>query len=236
MKHDAVAELEELLARKRARTGAGKATTPPRLIELRTWQAARLARTYRDLREDPQCAPAIEFFLTDLYGAHDFAARDRDVVRAWRYMKHSLPGVALEALANAIELDLLTAELDEAMAAMLPSGALTEASYARAYRLVGRRDARERQISLIVGIGQDLERAVRHAWIGALLRAAHGPAHAAGFGVLQDFLERGYSAFRKMRSAHKVLDTVQQRETRLMEAMFAGAVDPFADLDAGARK
>jgi hypothetical protein len=221
--------LEELLARKRSleeRAAKDKALAP-RMADLRSWQARRLARTYDDLRGDTRYARAMEFFLSDLYGPHDFSGRDRDLMRAWRYLKHSLPATAMEALGRAIELEILSAELDEEMVAALPPAPVTSAAYCAAYRSVGRRDARERQIELVVGVGEDLDRVVRRPWVGRALQLAHAPAHAAGFGVLQDFLERGFAAFRGMRDARPFLETIRDRETKLLEALFAGEQDPF---------
>jgi hypothetical protein len=51
----------------------------------------------------------------------------------------------------------------------------------------------------------------------------------AGFGVLHDFLDRGFNAFRRMDGAEYFLATVVARETALMDAMFAGETAPFAD-------
>jgi hypothetical protein len=219
-------DLDRLLVRKRelASKDASAAGFNRRLSELRQWQAARLARTYADLREDTRYAPALEFFLSDLYGDRDFAARDREMEQAWRYLKRSLPEAPLRALGDAMELDVLTAELDHAMVMAMPGGALNESLYAQAYRKVGQREARERQIELVIDAGKHLQRAVRHAWVGPLLKAARAPAHAAGFGVLQDFIERGYLAFRKLAGASEFLETIRERETALMEAWFSGAV------------
>jgi len=68
---------------------------------------------------------------------------------------------------------------------------------------------------------------VRHAWVGFALRAARAPAHAAGFGALQDFLERGFAAFRSMKDAGRMLDAIRERETRLCTALLAGGTTPF---------
>jgi hypothetical protein len=230
-------ELERLLARKHdlMSAGASDSAFESRLRELRQWQAARLARTYADLHENPRYAAAVEFFLSDLYGAHDFAARDQEMMRAWRYFKRSLPEAPRRALARAIELDVLTEELDRSMAAALLDQALDDESYANAYRFVGRRRARRRQIDLVVQAGADLDRAVRHTWVGPLLAAAHAPARAAGFGALQDFIERGYRAFRTMAGADEFLVTLRTRESALMEALFSGAPHPFAGVTAEAR-
>ena len=225
MRAEAVHEVEQLLQRRRTleRAEATVARISARLGRLRRWQAARLARTYADLRRDPRYAPATEFFLRDLYGAHDFAARDRQLEDAWRFFRRWLPPPALSVLAHALELDVLTRELDQAMAALLPDASVTEASYARAYRALGRREARERQVELVLATGHDLQRVVRHRSIGLLLRAAHGPAHLAGLDQLQAFLERGYRAFRAMPSADQFLAIIHERESSLLEDWLAGA-------------
>jgi hypothetical protein len=224
-----IGELDRLLERKQALSArdAPTATFERRLKELRHWQSARLARTYADLRENPRYTPAVEFFLSDLYGAHDFTQRDQEIVRAWRYLKRSLPEAPLSALGRAIELDVVTAELDHAMTRAMGAGALNGSLYAQAYRKVGQRESRQRQIDLAFAAGEDLERAVQHAWVGALLKASRAPAHAAGFGVLQEFVERGYRAFRHMKGAREFLSAIRERETALMEALFTGASDPF---------
>lgn len=223
------ARLDALLARKRVLESQARASgaVAARLRELRSWQAARLARTYADLQREPRYALAVQYFLGDLYGPQDFADRDRDLTRAWRYLKRALPAAALDVLGHAIELEVLTAELDQAMVAGLDAGAVTGASYAAAYRAVGQRAARARQVELVAAIGADLDRIVRHAWIALALRVAHAPAHAAGFGVLQDFLERGFAAFHRMQGAGRFLQAIRERETRVMDAIFAGGEVPL---------
>ena len=189
---------------------------------MRVWQGRRLAQTYDDLRGDPRYAPAIAFFLNDLYGLVDSGPRDRQLARASPLLRHSLPGTARAVLERAIELDVLSAELDHAMVARISSGSLGGAGYAVAYRLVGRREARERQIELVLSVGADLDRIVRHAWIGSALYLWQAPARAIGFGVLHDFLDRGFDAFRNIADARTFLQTIREREVQLMEQLFAG--------------
>jgi hypothetical protein len=216
--------LENLLARQRALQSAQdrQGAFGARLRELCLWQTERLAHTYADLRRDPRYEHAVEFFLNDLYGPRDFARRDEELARAWRYLKSTLPGLVLSALSQAIELQILTRELDGEMVGALAPGAVTGEAYAAAYRAVGRRRARLRQIALVIGVGEQLDRVCRHAWIEVALRVAHRPAHAAGFGVLQDLLERGFEAFRHMKGAEVLLRTIRERETRVLRALFAG--------------
>lgn len=220
-------ELDELLARKRRLDASAEQTADftARLSELRAWQTMRLENSYRDFRAEPRYAPAVEFFLSDLYGPQEFGARDRDLARAWRYLKRALPAAAMAVLGRAIELDVLTFELDHALVRVLAAGALTDATYAAAYRAADDRAGRTRQIALIVGIGEDLSRIVRRIWLGPLLQAAHVPAHAAGFGGLQDFLERGYAAFRIMEEPARLMKAIAERETAFMCSLFDAEKD-----------
>ncbi len=193
-----------------------------RLRELRAWQAKRLATSYADLQTRPRYVPALQFFLGDLYGPDDFTRRDADLKRALTHLKRALPARLLELLSEAIELQVLSLELDHEMVAQLPARAVSNSAYAAAYRAVGRPDDRKRQIELITLIGEDLARIVGQRWVGLALRAAHFPAHAAGFGVLQGFLERGLQAFRRLGDADDLLRIIRERETRLMESLLRG--------------
>ena len=224
--------LERLWERKRALDARelADAQLAARLRELRAWQAARLARTYEDLRREPRYRAAVEFFLTDLYGPHDFGTRDRLFDRAWERLRRTLPRIVLSALADTVELQGLTAELDHAMVAELAPGTVTQESYAAAYHAVGHPAQRARQIELIVGIGSMLDRAVAHPLTGLALVAARVPAYATGFGALQSFFERGYDAFREMKGAASLLDTIRSREMQLMQALLRGDPRP---LDSG---
>jgi hypothetical protein len=218
-------QIEQLMARaRRCETQLlESAARQRRLRDLQSWQARRLASTYDDLRQQPRYRQALEFFLSDLYGPGDFSLRERQLARAWRHLQRALPATLMEALARAVELQVLTLELDLAMVAALPPGPITAANYRAAYCAVGRRSERERQIELIIRIGQDLDGAVRRRWVGLALRAAHLPAHAAGFAALQDFLERGYAAFQAMQGSAGLLKLISEREHELMEALLSAA-------------
>ena len=220
---DVLEELDSLLERRNQLARRGAATpVGARMREVRAWQAARLARTYADLHANPLTADAVRFFLSDLYGPEDFTRRDQDLARAWRLLKRALPPRVLEALFLAMELDALSAELDLKLAERLPTGPLTEKLYAQAYRGVGRSEDRRRQIELVVAVGNALAAAARTPLAGLALRAAHGPAHLAGFGTLQDFLERGFAAFQKLQDPLGFVTAIERRETQAMQMLLAG--------------
>jgi hypothetical protein len=198
---------------------------------LASWQAKRLARTYADLAGSARYADAIEFFESDLYGNADFARRDADLARIVPMLVLMLPERVIATVGQAMELNALSQELDRALLARLPrrDGAIAVADYCRAYRGMGNRPARERQIELIGEIGAGLDIYVRKPFIGAALVMMRQPARLAGFGVLHDFLERGFAAFRNMGGAAEFLATIDRRERTLVDAMFAGDEAPFPD-------
>jgi hypothetical protein len=129
-------------------------------------------------------------------------------------------------LGSALELQVLTAQLDQAMAAHMGGGPLDWGAYGATYRSVGQPSERRRQIELVVQIGRDLSRLVRYEWLALALRAARIPAHLAGFGALQDFLERGFAAFRTLKEPQRMLATIEDRERRLSAALFNGSELP----------
>ena len=106
------------------------------LDRLRAWQAARLRQTYADLAADARYAPAIAFFEQDLYGSGDFSRRDADLLRVVPAMVRILPQELVACVAQAVELNALSHELDLALLNRLPraDAAFTVADYCRAYR------------------------------------------------------------------------------------------------------
>ncbi len=199
----------------------------PQLQRLRRWQSARLGRSFGSLREHPRYRDAAEFFLSDLYGAGDASWRDRDLARVLPTMLRWLPTGVLGSLADALELDLISQRCDLAMVDHLPEGHIDVAAYARAYRASVDAAQRKRQIALIGDVGRELESIVRKPFILGVLKLARGPARGAGFGELQGFLERGFSAFRAMGPAHEFLGTITAGETAAMQKLLAAHPDPF---------
>ena len=200
---------------------------------VRAWQADRLARTYPDLLASPRFGPAAAFFLSDLYGPKDFAARDEAVGRIIPTLTRMLPAAALETIALAVELAGLSEALDVQVARLLRRGQptahaieVTEPRYAAAYRSGSKAD-RERQIELVGHIGSALDRLARKPLIPAALRLMETPARAAGLGALQEFLAHGFEAFRNMRGADEFLATIASREALINDRLFAGTPRPF---------
>jgi hypothetical protein len=201
------------------------------LERLARWQSARLSRTYEDLARQARYVDAIRFFTTDLYGGADFAQRDADLARAAPSMARILPARLVAALAQALELNALSHDLDRRLLAQLPSdnAPFSVAQYCAAYRAMNGRPERRRQLELIQAFGKALDAYVHKPLIYAALVTMRRPARAAGFAALQSFLERGFAAFRKMGGAETFLAKIDARERALMEAIFGGDSAPFAE-------
>jgi hypothetical protein len=205
--------------------GPGRAA-PPRLAELKAWQSARLRATYADVAAQPRYRAATSFFLDDLYGPKDFSGRDQAMMRIVPTMTRILPASALQTAALAIELEALSEDLDQRAAAALAPGPIDAQSYAEAYRQGSRRAERERQIDLIVAVGERLDALVKRPLVARTLRLMRAPAKAAGLGDLQEFLERGFEAFREMHGADDFLALVRSRETGILSRIFSGEAAP----------
>lgn len=229
-----VAQLRQHLGRAKALRGAANAD--PRMaqdrLRLRTWQAGRLAATYRDLLDSERYNAAARFFLTDLYGPKDFSERDHEVERILPTMSATLPASGIRTVALAIEVDALSEELDAAMVAELrrarAMAKISEKAYAEAYRRCGRRAQRELQLKLIGEIGEALAALVRKPLVHAALRIMRGPAKLAGLAELHQFLEDGYAAFHGMGDPAEFLAAIATREETILQQLFGGAARPFA--------
>lgn len=202
----------------------------PALLAARTalkqFQSQRLAITHADLLAAPDSRDAALFFFEELYGAHDLSQRDTDLERIIPTMQRLLPVNALQAITEAIVLDALSERLDTAMARQL--GTQFDADdYAAAYRACTTAPDRTRQLALVEALGLSLCELVRVPFLSATLHMMRAPAKLAGLGDLQQFLERGFTAFKRMKQAQRFVATIIGRERQAMDNIYAGASTPF---------
>jgi hypothetical protein len=204
----------------------------PRLALLRRWQADRLAHTYADLLADKHAAPACQFFLSDIYGPRDFTQRDHDAERLHAILSRLLPAPMLKQLVDIIELNRLSAALDQQLLEMLfgPLGVTTTITtevYAAGYRRCDNRAERERQIDLIVKVLGEAAQGAHWPGVGPVLAAVGGPARKAGWVELYDFLKRGYEAFKRIKDVKGFVGTIEARERHILARICDGDPVPF---------
>jgi hypothetical protein len=219
------------LGRFRAWRSHGDEAFQARFVAVQKWQAERLTRTHADFLEDDRYQAVTRFFLTDLYGGLDLNELAREIERALPVATRLLPESVMRTSAVALELNALTGELDEAVAATLFEtmgvGEITEKNMNAAYVACGQRDARHRQLDLLTELGRGLDRYVRSRVIYGTFRIAQRPAKMAGLGSLYDFLGRGFEVMRPMGSAQDFIDLFVARERAIIDAIHAGKPDPY---------
>ena len=198
----------------------------------RDWQSKRLANTYADLLSTAQYKSLGHFFLEDIYAARDFEKRDRSAEQFYEMLSHYLPASMLWLLADTIHLNRLSNQLDHSLLQALVdrlgvTDSLTAEQYAEAYRLCDNFAARKEQIGLLVRILSEVAVGMRNPVVGITLKLARWPAQRSGWFDLYDFLARGYQSCRPVRDFPTFIQTVEQRETRLLESIYSHEPAPF---------
>jgi hypothetical protein len=188
--------------------------------EVKRYQQQRFEHTYADLLDHPRYAGAARFFLDELYGPADFTQRDAQFARIVPALVRLLPADVVDTVCTLSDLHALSERFDTAMGRRLGSAAVDAAAYARAWRECGGKPGRERQIALLLQVGEDLDHLTRNPLLRHSLRLMRAPARAAGMGALQTFLELGFDTFRAMRGAEAFLALIGERERALASTLF----------------
>lgn len=188
--------------------------------ELKAYQQERFRVTHADLVASPRYGAAARFFLDELYGPGDFSRRDAQFGRIVPALVRLFPAELVHTVGALAALHALSEELDSAMACALPPAVLDAAAYARAWRAIGRASDRQRQVDLVIEVGQALDRYTRVPSLMMSLKMMRTPARLAGLSELQHFLEHGFDTFKTMRGAQEFLGTIEARERALISALF----------------
>jgi hypothetical protein len=219
---DAVAEVERLREESRAVPEIGQA-----VVRLKRMQAARFSGTYADLLASSAYGAATRFFLEELYGERDYAERDAQFARIAGAVEKLFPRDVGQTAAALARLHAMTESLDHAMAAVWSFVEADDCgAYVRAWKAVGRRGDRQRQVETVVALGAELARLTRLPGLRMMLRLMRGPAAAAGLSALQHFLESGFDIFanvaRHKGGVDRFLQTIREREQALAVLLFDG--------------
>jgi len=214
-----LAHLQTLDAERRRR--AADPTLTDKVVALKAFQQRRFALTYTDLLASERYRAAARFFLDELYGPSDFAARDAQFARVAPAISQLFTDEIAAAIAALTELHALSETLDSAMALELAAPRLTRAGYTRAWQRVARADERERQIALTLDIAERLDRFTQRPLLRNGIRLMRGPALAIGLSELHDLLERSFDTFCTLQGADEFIALVGTRERALAAALFA---------------
>jgi hypothetical protein len=217
---ESVAEVERLREESRLVPAIGAA-----VVRLKRFQARRFAGTYADLLASRSYAAAARFFLEELYSERDYGDRDAQFARIAGAVEKLFPRDVADTAATLARLHALTESLDHGMARIEPlDGHDDVPGYVRAWKAIGRREDRQRQLETVVEVGAEMTRLTRLPGIRMMLRMMRGPASAAGMSSLQRFLEAGFDTFaavaRQPGGAERFLEIIRQREQHLVDLLF----------------
>lgn len=190
-------------------------------LAVKRFQHERFRLSYADLLARPDRRAAATFFLEELYGPHDFSARDAQFERIVPALVRLFPTEVVHTVRQLAELHALSERLDSAMAGRLRDATLDKDLYRGLWQQTGEPAARQRQIDLMLAVGRGLVRYTRNPVLRTALRMMRGPAELAGLAALQQFLERGFDTFRGMSDAQDFLQTIASREATIAAWLFA---------------
>lgn len=201
---------------------------------LQAYQSEMLQADYADFAVQPKYAALTRFFFTSLYAPEDFGLRNNSFRKLHEWLEGILGRDPVRILAQAIELYEVTNSLDDDMVlvlrAMGVTGEVTPEAWEAAYRRVGRRQDRERQVFLIIDNARALSMATRVPLVGLQLRAFRPAAAVLGWGHVLDFLIEGHEALSKATPVEAPLESLEQREAARIERLLGSKDSPQPDV------
>ncbi|EHR69358.1 hypothetical protein BurJ1DRAFT_0475 [Burkholderiales bacterium JOSHI_001] len=192
---------------------------PPRVQALKAFQHQRFRHTYQDFLINPRYEKAACFFLEELYGPGDFSGRDAQFARVVPALVRLFPVSVVDTVELLSELHALSEVLDDAMARAVSRPVMSMADYASAWSSVQQLDSRQRQLSMVLALGRQLDRLTQNRLMRQSLRWMRPAARAAGLEKLQQFLERGFDGFSAMQGSEEFLAIIASREQQFITDM-----------------
>ena len=195
-----------------------------RVLAIKRYQQRRFEVMYADMLKHPRYAGAARYFLDDLYGSTDFTLRDAQFARTVPGLVRLFPAEVVATVEALTALHALSERFDTAMARQIDTEAVDACTYVQAWQRCDHAEDRERQIVLMLRVGDALDAFTRSPLSRHSLRMMRMPARAAGMAALQSFLETGFETFRAMGGAAEFLALIGKRERQLARDLFS--IDP----------
>jgi hypothetical protein len=186
-------------------------------------QASRFEATYADFSNINTHQAAVRFFLDELYGVRDYSVRDQQFSRIASGIERLFPQAVAHVAENVADLHSLTEKLDMDMArCWQQSASITSVPerYLHCWLQVGAPEQRWLQLQRVELLGQSLTRLTHLRTLRLTLRMMRAPARAAGLATLQIMLETGFEAFCRLPDPEAFIQTIVERESRVIEQLF----------------
>lgn len=193
-------------------------------VALQKFQIGRLSETYKDLHSEERYSELAQFFFVDLYYVGDRAERNESFLRLWKHFEKVLGRVIVQGLSDLVEFYMLSERLDEACAAQLVKMKapldFTNDQYERAYRFCDNYAARVEQLDYVERTLDFVHATSQRRLIGVLISTMQATARLIGASAMVDFLDRGYTAFRKVKDITYFRQTIRKREQERLDRIW----------------
>ncbi len=182
---------------------------------LQQFQSNRLNETYADLREDSQYAAISDFFFNRLYAPADFTFRDTSIKTLQQTLEGKIYRPIAAAMAKVVKLHELSDRLDDQMVEKMIENHIDAQLTMDQYRTIYCQidcDERVNQIKMAGDATRSFYHLSRKWMVAISLKTINVASHFLNIGDIMDFINEGYTAFRKIRDIDYFIDTLSSRE------------------------
>jgi len=202
-----------------------------KVLQLQTWQSERVLKTHADLIANQETHNATLFLVKEIYAGIDLKILSAQIQRAINAALRILPERVMETSMLALELNALTAELDDQLAHWLfdTMGVddITDETYIEAFRCSADKSLRHQQAALTKQVAVGLDKYVRSRLLYGTFKLVKRPAHKAGIAELYDFMGRGFAVMRPLGSVSVIIDQVVDKEVTIINRIYKDDAAPF---------
>ena len=193
-------------------------------VALQKYQIGRLSQTYADLRAEERYAELAQFFFVDLYYVGDRAERNESFLRLWKHFEKVLGRVIVQGLSDLVDFYMLSERLDEACAAQLVKMKapldFSDEQYEKAYRWCDNYADRVAQLEYVDRTLVFVHATSQRRLLGVLISTMQATARLIGASAMVDFLDRGYTAFRRVKDVTYFRQTIAKRERERLDRIW----------------
>lgn len=210
--------------------------TKEKVKQVQAWQRERFQNSHAPLLNDRVKRDAICFLFSEVYGGVDLSPVARDIRRAYPLAMKIFSENVMRTASLALELNALTAELDEQVASILFSHSLSVrkeidlVSYLQAFQMASSLDIRLHQLKLAESLLASIDCYINSRMIFGAFKLARGPAKAAGLVHLYQFMEKGFTVLRPLESPSRFMADIFVKEKVYMQSIFAGQLSPYENI------
>ncbi|WP_158971105.1 hypothetical protein [Paraglaciecola sp. L3A3] len=183
---------------------------------LQGWQNQRFLISHKTLHQDINSKKALEVLVYKIFSRQELIAKDIDnselIAKACKF----LPKELLSTLASALQLNLVCLELDFELAQITKTTSINQDIYTHAYLASYNIPLRQKQLSSLKQLGDNLANLNLYWGIASLLNLYRYPAKYFALTPLHEFIELIFHAFNQVSSCEEFFHAIVAKESELM--------------------